>query len=82
MCTLHFCVDLLVDGCDVISHIYLYLYKNCVINALPGYSMVFILAKNIKPKMILLCKLSIRLINILRMCCARFDQHNIKSGLY
>ena len=51
----------------------LYLSENCVINALPGYAMVFFLAKNIKPLMILLCKLSIRLGNILFTWCERFD---------
>ena len=45
----------------------LYLSENCVISALPGYSMVFSLAKNRKPNMILLCKLSIRLRNIFFM---------------
>ena len=57
--TLHGCVDLQV--------FYLYLSENCVITALPGYCMVSFLAKNIKPKMIILCKLSIRLRNIFFM---------------
>ena len=56
MCTLRFCVDELMA---VTFFVYLYLSENCVISALPGYSMVFFLNKNIKPKMILLCKLSI-----------------------
>ena len=53
------------------------------ISAFPGYSMVSILVKNIKIKMILLhvsrvCKLSIRLRNIfIFVLCAHFDQHNI-----
>ena len=36
MWTLRFCADLSVDGCDVIRS---FLSKNCVISALPGYSM-------------------------------------------
>ena len=47
--------------------VHLYLSENCVIITLTGYSMVLSLAKNRKPNMILLCKLSIRLRNILFM---------------
>ena len=68
MCTLRFCVDLLVDGCHVIRS-FIYVSENCVISALPGYSMVFFRAKNIKPQLILLCKLSIRLRNIFFVMC-------------
>ena len=59
MCTLHFCVDL--------SAVHLYMSENCVITAFPGYCMVSFPAKNIKPNMILLCKLSIPLRNIFFM---------------
>ena len=57
MCTLHFVW--ISESMAVTLSVHLYLSDNCVINALPGYSMVFFLAKNIKPKMIILCKLSI-----------------------
>ena len=51
MCTLRFCVNLRADGWDFIRSI---MSENCFISALPGYSMVSILVKNIKIKMILL----------------------------
>ena len=62
MCTLRFCVESMV----VTLFVHFYLSQNCVISALPGYSilfysMFFSLVKNRKPNMILLCKLSIRL---------------------
>ena len=73
MCTLRLCVDLWADDFDFIRSI---MSENCVISALPAYYMASILFIKITLKIILLCKLSIRLRNI--FC----DVHVLTSTIY